>query len=559
MSAPPAAPRSSTPKTQLESLAWPKVSAEFVEILRRIGETRELRSGEVFFEVGQEGYDFAFLEAGAIEIVDRAEDRAVVRITAGNFLGELGMLMKQRTFLAGVAAEATRLVVVPQERLQDLVATVPEVGDVVVPAFAARRRLLMEWGEGGLVLVGDDGDRRALRLLEFANRSRIPHRWVDRADEAAMAELHRICNLPESGPAAVVGRSEVLVDPSPKNLACALGLDLGAGTNEVFDLLVVGAGPAGLAASVYGASEGLSVLAVEDTAIGGQAGTSSRIENYLGFPEGVAGSELAYLGEVQAVKFGARITVPRRAVHLERSGAGRWTLDLEGEARVEGRAVVLANGVKYRRLPLKNLERLEGQGVYYAATDLEARFCRGTQAVIIGGGNSAGQAAMFLSRYADCTHVVVRGPGLARTMSSYLSDRLEHDPRIRLWTHTEVTALEGGERLERVTLTHRQSGDEVSIATRALFIMIGASPNTEWLVGLVALDDKGFILTGHDAGPDLEGYATSEPGVWAVGDIRSGSIKRVASAVGEGSVVVSAVHRYLETSAEESADDSSGS
>ena len=495
--------------------------------------------------VAAPSYDFVYVVEGSVDIVDRAEDRVVVHIAAGNFVGELGMLMGQKTFFAGVIGADSRVIVVPLRALLTLIATVPEVADVVVTAFAARRRLLMEWGEGGLVVVGTDGDAAALRLLEFAGRSRMPHRWVDRGDEEAIAELSAYCRLPESGTAAVIGRSRVLVSPTPRELAVAMGLDLAADVTEPFDVVVIGAGPAGLASSVYAASEGLSVLAIEDTAIGGQAGTSSRIENYLGFPTGVAGAELAYLGEVQAVKFGARLTSPRRAVKLLWT-SDRFTVELDDGQCVSGRAVILANGVQYRRLPLDRLEAFEGRGVYYAATDLEARFCRDTEVVIVGGGNSAGQAAMFLSRYATCTHVVVRGDGLAATMSSYLSERIANDDRIRLWTRSEISHLDGDDSLGAVTIRNRDTGVEATVGTRALFIMIGARPNTEWLGDLVALDEKGFVLTGRDAGADLDGYATSYPGVFAVGDVRSGSVKRVASAVGEGSVVISAVHAALE-------------
>ncbi len=538
-------PRTSTPKTALEETAWPRLDEDTIDTFRRAGEERTVRAGDVLFEVAEPSYDFIYVVEGSVDIVDRAENRVIVHIEAGHFVGELGMLMGQKTFFAGVAGAESRVIVVALRKLLDLIATVPEVADIVVTAFAARRRLLMQWGEGGLVIVGTEDDASALRLREFAGRSRIPHRWIDRRDTEALAELTEYCELPESGAAAVIGRSRVLVSPSPRELAVALGLDLGADVTEPFDVVVVGAGPAGLAASVYAASEGLSVLAIEDTAIGGQAGTSSRIENYLGFPMGIAGSELAYLGEVQAVKFGARLTVPRRAVKLL-SGPDCYTLELDDGRCVSGRSVVLANGVQYRRLPLDRLEEFEGRGVYYAATDLEARFCRDTEVVIIGGGNSAGQAAMFLSRYATCTHVVVRGDGLAATMSSYLSDRIESDDRIRLWTHSEISYLGGDDALTSATIRNRDTGEETTIGTRALFIMIGAAPKTEWLGGRVALDDKGFVLTGRDAGADLDGYATSCPGVFAVGDVRSGSVKRVASAVGEGSVVISAVHAFLD-------------
>lgn len=536
--------RTSSPKSELERTAWPALDPELIELLQRHGQSRTLGRGDILFEVGQDSYDFVYIEQGRVDILDRANDRTVICVEGGDFIGELGMLMGQKTFLAGVAAEDSRVIVVPQPVIRDLLATVPEIADIVVTAFAARRRLLMEWGEGGLVIVGEEGNRNALRLREFANRNQIPHRWVDRADSAAVAELAENCEVPASGTAVLTGRSEVLADPTPRELAAAFGLDLVADTDELFDVLVVGAGPAGLAASVYAASEGLSVLAIEDTAIGGQAGTSSRIENYLGFPRGLSGAELAYRAEVQAVKFGARITVPRRATTL-RSDGDLFEIGLDDERRVRGRSVILASGVQYRRLPLEHLEAFEGRGVYYAATELEARFCRETEAVIIGGGNSAGQAAMYLSRHASCTHIVVRGDGLSATMSAYLSERIEQDDRIRLWTHSEVCRLHGSDSLERVTICGRDGGSEHDIDTRALFIMIGAAPNTEWLSDRVALDDKGFILTGSDAGGDGDSYATSRPGVFAVGDIRSGSVKRVASAVGEGSVVVAAVHRFL--------------
>lgn len=329
-----------------------------------------------------------------------------------------------------------------------------------------------------------------------------------------------------------------------REVSAALGLDLEAKADRLFDVLVVGAGPAGLAASVYSASEGLNVITIEDTAIGGQAGTSSRIENYLGFPRGISGADLAYLGEVQAVKFGARFTVPRRATKLHCKKT-HYEVELDDETCIRTRSIVLANGVQYQRLPLDDLERLEGHGVYYAATELEARFCKNTEVVIIGGGNSAGQAAMFLSRHAKHVHLLVRRDGLSETMSSYLSTRILSDPSITLWTQSEVCHLDGEKRLESVHIKNRQTGEVKQVDSQALFIMIGAAPNTGWLNGQVDLDAKGFIKTGADVSLETRGYATSMPGIYAVGDIRSGSVKRVASAVGEGSVVVSAVHAHL--------------
>lgn len=545
MSTQPEQTRTSQPKSELEQIAWPTLEPDLLDILRRNGETRNFDAGDVIFDVGQDTYDLTYVEAGTVNIVDRGNDRVVVRIQAGNFVGELGMLMGQKTFLAGIAAEPSHVIIVPLEAFRELVATVPEFADVVVSAFAARRRLLMEWREGGLVIIGTEDDRTALRLIEFVRRSQIPHRWVDRANTEALSEISLTCDLPAEGAAVVVGDARVLAAPTPRELATALGLDLVANVDTPFDVLVVGAGPAGLAAAVYAASEGLGVLVIEDTAIGGQAGTSSRIENYLGFPNGIAGAKLAYLGEVQAIKFGARLTAPRRATRL-RPGSDCIVIDLEDGQEVSGRAVILANGVQYRRLPLDRLETFEGRGIYYAATDLEARLCRDGEVVIVGGGNSAGQAAMFLSRHASQTHMVVRGNGLSITMSSYLTDRIERDDRIKVWVNSEISRLQGDERLTGVTIRDRETGAETELDTSGLFVMAGAAPNTDWLDDQVGLDDKGFVLTGRAAGDDLDGFATTCPGVFAVGDIRSGSVKRVASAVGEGSVVISAVHAWLD-------------
>lgn len=537
-------PRNTQPKNDLERAAYPILSHEHVALLESVGERRVLEPGTVVFEVDQDSYDFHHLISGSLDVIDRTDGHVVVTVSSPNFVGELGMLMGQRTFFACEVREKAEVITVSNDTLRDLIATHPEFSDVVVTAFAARRRLIMEWGEGRLTIVGDATNRRTLRLLEFATRSLVPHRFVDRSNPDAMKALDHHCALPESDAIALIGKDAMLVNPTTREVAAALGLDLEAKSDALFDVLVVGAGPAGLAASVYSASEGLNVITIEDTAIGGQAGTSSRIENYLGFPRGVSGADLAYLGEVQAVKFGARFTVPRRATKLLHQN-GHYAVELDDKTCIRTRSIVLANGVQYSRLPLDNLETLEGHGVYYAATELEARFCKNTDVVIIGGGNSAGQAAMFLSRHAKHVHLVVRRDGLSETMSSYLSTRIMSDPSITLHPQSEVCHLTGETRLESLTLKNRQTGEKTDIDSQALFIMIGAAPNTQWLEGQILLDQKGFIKTGGDVSLETRGYATSKQGIYAVGDIRSGSVKRVASAVGEGSVVVSAVHTYL--------------
>src|SRR5689334_6596042 len=338
-----------------------------------------------------------------------------------------------------------------------------------------------------------------------------------------------------------------ITDATPDKIARLLGLNIDFSGDEHFDVLIVGGGPAGVAAAVYAGAEGLCALVVEDIALGGQAGASRRIENYLGFPTGISGADLLWRGQVQAVKFGARFAIPRRVTTLEAQADGAFCATFENGQRVRASAIVVASGVQYRRLPLDRLADFEGSGVYYAATEMEARFCKDTEAVVIGGGNSAGQAAMFLSRYAQCVRVLVRGSSLAASMSSYLTSRLEADPAITIEYNSEVTALEGGEDLESVTVRNTATGESQNVAARALFVMVGAAPNTEWLSGLVKLDDKGFVVTG--LGLPASPFATSHPGIFAVGDVRAGSVKRVASAVGEGSVVISKVWEHVKQNA----------
>jgi thioredoxin reductase (NADPH) len=399
--------------------------------------------------------------------------------------------------------------------------------------------MLSRWGEGGLVLAGDD-DRHLHRLQEFAERNYVPYRRVLRSDASAWAEVAATSALPETGAAVVAGRGRVLTDPTTRDLATAVGLDLCALSDRArCDLLIVGAGPAGLAAAVYGASEGLDVVLVEDVAPGGQAGTSSRIENYLGFPRGVAGNELARSAMLQAVKFGVRLVSPRSVTGLSRGPDG-FQVRLDEQTDVSARAVVIASGVRYRRLAtIPGVTDFEGRGVYYAATEIEARACVGQDVVVVGGANSAGQAALFLTRQAGRVHVLIRRDSLAETMSSYLAQRLIHHERITVHPRSELTAARGGERLTHLTWWDGLRHQEVGLAAGGLFLMIGALPRTTWLDGVgVDLDDKGFVTT-HGA------FETSVPGLFAVGDVRAGSVKRVASAVGEGSVVISAVHAFL--------------
>jgi thioredoxin reductase (NADPH) len=521
----------------VESLAWPVFSEHALDMLRSAGEVLHPEPGELLWDAG-DPYDLNLVLAGGVLLLDRRDDRVVFVIEAGDFVGELGMLMGQRAFLPGVAMAGTELLRVRVEELRELVEISGELSDVLLSALDARRDLLKRIGEGGLVLAGDD-DRDLHRLQDFAERNQLPYRTVLRSDTSAWTELAGTCALPEGGTAVVTGQRRVMNAPTTRDLATALGIDLwGISDGSRCDLLVVGAGPAGLAAAVYGSSEGLDVVVVEDVAIGGQAGSSSRIENYLGFYRGVSGVELARAAMLQAVKFGTRLMSPRSVTGLSRVPGG-FRVRLDDEHDVVASAVIIASGVRYRRLDLPGLADLEGRGVYYAASQLEAKVVSGRNAVVVGGANSAGQAALFLARYAGQVHVLIRRDDLRDTMSNYLAQRLTHHERVTVHPRSELCGVDGTSRLSTLTWCDHILERDVRLDAAALFLMIGADPYTRWLNDVdVELDAKGFVVT-HD------GFATTVPGLFAVGDVRAGSVKRVASAVGEGSVVISAVHAYL--------------
>ena len=516
-----------------------------VDAVRAAGAIVTYPAGAFLARPGDPADRFLYVEDGEIEVVNAYTDQRHLASTLGptQFMGEIAFLNGGAWSMAMRAVRDTRVIEVPRETMLTLMAQIPEMSDIIITVFAARRRRQLDDRDSTLTLIGEEMSRAVRRIAEFASRNRIPYRSLPLHSPEAAATA-QTCAITSAEPAVIFGRDVVVSDPTPEKIAHLLGLNRDLSDNEAFDVLIVGGGPAGVAAGVYAGSEGLRALVIEDAAIGGQAGTSSRIENYMGFPTGISGGDLVWRGEVQAMKFGTRFAMPRRVTSLERLESGEFCATFDNGQRVRGRAVIVASGVQYRRLPIDRLAEFEGAGVYYAATEIEARYCKGTDAVIIGGGNSAGQAAMYLSRSARCTHVVVRGSSLAASMSSYLSSRLEADPGIVVDYGAEVIALHGGEHLERVTLRDAKTGATRDIDTRALFIMVGAAPNTEWLSGLVELDSKGFVRTGAEVGAESP-FASSLPGIFAVGDIRAGSIKRVASAVGEGSVVVSKVWEYL--------------
>lgn len=517
-----------------------------VEALRAVGTPRSYPAGAMVAHQGDPMDRFIWVESGEMEVVDVVTGGRKVPSTLGpgQFMGEIAFLSGGRWTLPMRAAQDSEVVEVGREAMLNLMSQVPEMSDIIIGVFAARRRRQLEEGDGALRLIGEEDHLAVRRVAQFAARNRIPYRSFTIGSEDALAAADQ-CEIASSAPAVIFGRSHAIADPTPAKVAALLGLDIALDPEEEVEVLIVGGGPAGVAAAVYAGAEGLRALVSEDLAIGGQAGTSSRIENYMGFPTGISGADLVWRGEIQAMKFGTRFAMPLRAVSIvEREGKG-FCVGFDDGQSVCARAVVVATGVEYRRLPLARLADFEGNGVYYAATEVEARYCRDTEAVIVGGGNSAGQAAMYLSRNAAHVHVVVRGPSLAASMSSYLSQRLEADPTITIHYHSEVEAIDGADRLERLTIRNRSDGTRQTVESRALFIMVGAAPNTAWLGDLIDLDEKGFIRTGTDCGLRDAPYATSRAGIYAVGDVRAGSVKRVASADGEGSVVISHVYGHV--------------
>jgi thioredoxin reductase (NADPH) len=522
------------------------LAASHVEALRAQGKIVTYPAGTFLAHPGEPIDRFVYVEEGEIEVVNPYTDERYVPSTLGptQFMGEIGFLYGGGWTLAMRAVRETRVTEVPREAMLTLMSRIPEMSDIIITVFSARRRRQLDDREGTLLLIGEDEDRNVRRIAEFASRNRFPYRSLPlrSADAEAIAKS---CSIAPGEPAVIFGRKVAVTDPTPDKIARLLGLNLDFRNDEKFDVLIVGGGPAGVAAGVYAGAEGLCALVVEDVAIGGQAGASSRIENYMGFPTGISGADLVWRGLVQAMKFGTRFAMPRRVVRLERLEGQSFCATFDNDQRVLTKAVVVATGVQYRRLPLERLADFEGAGIYYAATEMEARYCKGNEAVIIGGGNSAGQAAMFLSRSARCVRVLVRGPSLAASMSSYLVSRLEADPRITIEYGVEVAALHGTDQLEALTIRELKTGGTRLLDTPALFIMVGAAPNTEWLSGLVELDDKGFVITGAGSASAASPFATSQPGIFAVGDVRAGSVKRVASSVGEGSVVISKVWEFV--------------
>jgi thioredoxin reductase (NADPH) len=544
---------------QIRSTRAPTLREDQIEILGRYGRTRKTEVGDVLFRAGDTQNDFIVMLEGEVGVVDdfAGEARTIGVFLAGRFLGELNMLTGQAMYLSAVVREGGEVLAIPRERLKEVVTEEPNLSDVILKAFLARRSYMMRTGLG-LRIIGSRHSGDATRLREFAARNRLPHVWIEiEEDPEAEALLGRFGAKPSETPVTVWQGKDVLKNPTNLEFARTTGLEVDAPLERTYDLVVVGAGPAGLGASVYGASEGLSTLALESIALGGQAGTSSRIENYPGFPAGLSGFELASRILVQADKFGARTAVPQEAVGLRRED-GHYHIELSDGGEVAARSVIAASGARYRRLEVPGLGRFEGVSVHYAATEAEALRCEGEEVAVVGGGNSAGQAALFLAGRTRRVYLLIRGEDLGKSMSRYLVDRLTATENVALLANTEIRELLGEDRLEGIAVEDNRSGTRRTLGARALFVFIGADANTGWLRGAVDLDERGFVLTGRELdGSALEEDAwrglsrepflleTSLPGVFAAGDGRSGSIKRCASAVGEGAMAVRLVHQYL--------------
>jgi thioredoxin reductase (NADPH) len=538
--------------------AFPRLSDAQIETLARHGERQRVEPGEVLFREGDKRYDFFVVLDGKVMVVSGygGEERMIAVHGPRRFLGELSLLTGQAAFFTAVVREPGEVLVVPVERLRALVTQDTVLGDIVLRAYLLRREMLIGLG-AGFQIVGSRFSPDSRSLREFAARNRLPYRWIDlEEDEAAEALLNGLDVAPEETPVVIWRGNQVLRNPSNEELAQMIGLRARSVAEDVCDLLVVRAGPAGLAAAVYGASEGLGTVALDAVATGGQAGTSPRIENYLGFPSGISGAELADRAEIQAEKFGARISVPAEATALDERD-GYYVVRFDDGSEATARTVLITTGAHYRNLDVPRLEELEGTCVYYAATMMEAHLCRGDPVAVVGGGNSAGQATLFLAQHTTKVTLLIRHEDLGRDMSRYLADRIERSPKVEVLRTTEVRELVGDRALEALVVENNQTGERRRIEARELFVFIGAKPHTGWLGDKLALDDRGFVLTGRAARPAENGEGqdaghepylleTSLPGVFAAGDVRSGSIKRVASAVGEGAMAIRLVHARLQ-------------
>ena len=554
-------PDATTPLPLTRSRAdqiFPVLTPSQIGRIAAMGRKRAVRSGEVLIEQGDGAIPFFVVVSGELEAVrpTSTTETLITVFRAGQFTGEINTLSGRRALARLRARQPGEVIELSRENALSLVQTDAELSEILMRAFILRRVELLTQGVGDVTLVGSNHSADTLRIKEFLTRNGHPYTYIDLDRDADMQVLLDRFKISSADTPVLICRGEtILRNPKNQQIADCLGFNQAVNETQVRDLVVIGAGPSGLAAAVYGASEGLDVLFLEKYSPGGQAGSSSRIENYLGFPAGISGNELAGRAYTQAQKFGAQMLL----ANATRLICDRipYIVELENGARIPARSIVIATGARYRKLALENLSRFEGAGVYYGATFVEAQLCRGEEVVVVGGGNAAGQAAAFLAESTKHVYVLIRSAGLADTMSRYLIRRIEDTPAITLLPHTEIIDLEGRDHLERLTWRNNQTGETEEKNIAHVFVMTGAIPNTDWLDGCVCLDTKGFVKTGPDLSPeDLSGarwplarrpylLETSLPGVFAAGDVRDGNVKRVASAVGEGSIAISFVHQVL--------------
>ncbi|MGY3264884.1 FAD-dependent oxidoreductase [Lysobacter sp. HA35] len=538
------------PASQRREQTFPTLSPEDIERIRRFGHLRNFNGGEQLYAAGTRGAGMYVLIDGRVRITRRdglGHVALVVEQGPGQFLAEIGQLAGRPALVDGHALGPVEALLVEPERLRALMVAEADLGERIMRALILRRVGLIETG-AGLTLVGSPADPDMVRLRSFLARNGQPHVVFDPADDTDAAAL--VASHPQQRdalPWAVCPNGGILFNPTIEELAECAGMVTDPDPDRIYDVVVVGAGPAGLATAVYAASEGLSVRVFDSRAFGGQAGASARIENYLGFPTGITGQALMARAFNQAQKFGTEFAIPTHVTSMSRGGDGLHRLALDGHPDVRARTVVVASGARYRRPTLPDLERHEGRGVWYWASAIEARMAAGREVVIVGGGNSAGQAAVFLAASASRVHVVIRGPGLAASMSSYLIERIAAQPNIELHTRSEIVAIESGENdLRSVTWANRDTGATQTHPVAHVFLFIGADPATEWLGGCgVATDDRGFVVTGSAADDERSDHETSVPGIFAIGDVRAGSVKRVGAAIGEGATVVAEIHAHL--------------
>jgi thioredoxin reductase (NADPH) len=533
--------------------AFPLLSPSQLAEMASFGSEKPVAAGDLLFEAGDASFDLFVVLDGEVEVVraNDEDDDIAPAFGPGSFVGELTLLTGQRRFLTARVTRPGRVLVIEQRELRRLMRLRPELADTVFTALLARREILRSGaGAQAIRIIGSRYSAEAMKLRAFAEHSRLAHTWIDTEDAEDVDVLLETMGLGPQDTPVVITPTEVLRRPSAATFAEHLGLTFSPTPGYIFDLVVVGSGPAGLAAAVYGASEGLRTVSVDAVAIGGQAGASSLIENYAGFPNGISGEDLTARAAVQAMRLGARLNAPCEVAGLRVEG-GFHAVMLGDGSEIPARTVIVASGARYRRLAVEDLERFEGAGVYYAATDLEARLCDGLSVLVVGGGNSAGQAAMFLAQHHCKVTLAIRRADLTQTMSQYLIERIDADPKVELLTGVEVQALAGQDHLEQVTFRDIATGEQSTISCAALFSFIGALPATTWLGGEVLRDAHGFVLTDRQrpnpvpGTPDPLPFETSVPGVFAAGDVRHDSLKRVAAAVGEGSSAVRSVHERL--------------